>query len=64
MPALASLEELKEVDELARAFRGAHPEAFRELSAFIKKYRKVGYKNIVKLLLEEATPEKLKGDGV
>jgi hypothetical protein len=60
MPALASLEELREVDKGARAFREAYPEAFRELSAFLRRYRRVGYKNIVKLLLEESTPEKLK----
>ena len=62
MPALASLEELREVDQRARAFREAYPEAFGELSAFLRQYRKVGYKNIVKLLLMESTPEKLKGE--
>ena len=62
MPAIASLEELREVDTRARAFRDAFPEAYRSLSDMLKAYRKVGYKNIVKLLLEEATPERLKGE--
>ena len=29
----------------------------------LRTWRKVGYKNICKLLLGEATPEKLKGEG-
>jgi len=33
-----------------------------ELKAAFKRWRKVGWKNICKLWLEEATPEKLKGE--
>jgi len=62
MPALASLEELKEVDAKVKEFQAAHPEAFRAIAEILKRYRKIGYKNIVKLLLNEATPEKLKGE--
>ncbi len=61
MPALASIEELREVDTTVKAFADNHPEAYREISEILKKHRKVGYKNIVKLLLNESTPEKLKG---
>ena len=40
----------------------ASPEAYEAFAALLKKHRKVGYKNICKLLLGEATPEKLKGE--
>ncbi len=62
MPALASLEELREVDAKVKAFEADHPEAYRTISEILKKYRKIGYKNIIKLLLNESTPEKLKGE--
>ena len=61
MPALASLEELQEVERKAREFESTHPDAYRDISAILKTYRKIGYKNIIKLLLKESTPEKLKG---
>ena len=38
------------------------PEAYDAFAALLRKYRKVGYKNICKLLLGESTPEKLKGE--
>lgn len=63
MPAVASLEELKEVDVRLKAFRLDQPIAYEALCVIFKKYRKIGYKNICKLLLSEATPEKLKGEG-
>jgi hypothetical protein len=58
MPAIASLEDLraaqkellevKDVEELKRVFR---------------RWRKIGWRNVCKLWLEERTPEQLKGDG-
>lgn len=62
MPALASLEELKEVDAKVKEFQTAYPEAYLAVAELLKKYRKIGYKNVAKLLLNEATPEKLKGE--
>lgn len=60
MPALASLEDLLEVNQRVREFEQSYPEAYKSISEILKKYRKIGYKNIIKLLLNEATPEKLK----
>ena len=62
MAALASLEELREVDEKLRSFREGFPDAYRAISEILKRYRKIGYKNVIKLLLEASTPEKLKGE--
>jgi hypothetical protein len=62
MAALASIEELKEVQARLDVLRERFPEAHQELSALLKAYRKVGFKNICKLLLGESTPEKLKGE--
>ena len=61
MPALASLEELKEVESLLKKLKEDHPDGYDAFARIFKSYRKVGYKNICKILLGEATPEKLKG---
>jgi hypothetical protein len=34
-----------------------------ELKAVFKKWRRIGWKNVCKLWLEERTPEQLKGEG-
>ena len=61
MPAVASLEDLKAVDEQLKAIKGEHPEVYDHFVELFRKNRKIGYKNICKMMLEEATPEKLKG---
>jgi hypothetical protein len=61
MPALASLDDLKEVLSRLEELKASHPDAYEAFSGILRNYRKVGYKNICKLLLGEATPEKLKG---
>jgi len=58
MPAIAPIEDLrnaqkelletKDVEELKRVFR---------------RWRKIGWRNVCKLWLEERTPEQLKGEG-
>ncbi len=62
MPAVAPIEELREVDARVKEFQARFPEAYQALTDLLKKYRRVGYKNIAKLLMNEATPEKLKGE--
>ena len=62
MPALASLEDLKEVLSRLEALKAQHPEAYDSFAGILKGFRRVGYKNICKLLLGESTPEKLKGE--
>jgi hypothetical protein len=62
MPALASLDDLKQVLVDLEQLKAAHPESYEAFAAVLRRHRKVGYKNICKLLLGEATPEKLKGE--
>jgi hypothetical protein len=62
MPAVAPIEELREVDARVKEFQASFPEAYSALVDLLRKYRRVGYKNISKLLMNEATPEKLKGE--
>ena len=62
MPALASLEDLKQVQTRLEELKQSHPEAYQAFADLLKKHRAVGYKNICKLLLGESTPEKLKGE--
>jgi hypothetical protein len=62
MPAIASLEDLNDVLSRLNALKERFPEAYEELAKLFKAYRKIGYKNICKLLLGESTPEKLKGE--
>ena len=62
MPALASLEDLQDVQRRLEELKARSPEAYEGFSAILRAFRRVGYKNICKLLLGEATPEKLKGE--
>jgi len=62
MPALAPLDDLREVLGRLEKLKDQHPEAYEQFSMLLRAYRRVGYKNICKLLLGEATPEKLKGE--
>ncbi len=57
MPALASLEDLRAAQQDLLAARDLN-----ELKAAFKKWRRVGWKNVVKLWLQERTPEQLKGE--
>jgi len=61
MPAIASLEELKAIDAGLKKLKEEFPEAYERFAQFFRNNRRIGYKNIVKLLIGEATPEKLKG---
>jgi hypothetical protein len=63
MPAIATLEELKAVDAALRKLKEEHPEAYDNFSRFFRDNRKIGYKNIIKMMIGEATPENLKGMG-
>ena len=58
MPAIASLEDLKAAQkDLLEA------KNLNELKAAFKKWRRIGWKNICKLWLEERTAGQLKGEG-
>ena len=61
MPAVATIEELRGVAEAMQRIREAHPEAFEMVVSAFKHHRAVGYKNLCKIMMGEATPEKLKG---
>ncbi len=58
MPAIASLEDLKAAQKDLLAAKDLD-----ELKAAFKRWRRVGWKNVVKLWLQERTPEQLKGEG-
>jgi hypothetical protein len=61
MPAVASLEELKAVEENLSRLKSRHAEAYADVVELFRHHRKVGYKNICKMMMGEATAEKLKG---
>jgi|WetSurSiteA1Bulk_404760.scaffolds.fasta_scaffold273375_2 hypothetical protein len=63
MPAIATLEELKAIETALKKLKEEHPEAYERFSQFFRNNRAIGYKNIIKLMIGEATPEKLKGSG-
>jgi len=63
MPAIATLEELKAIETSLKKLKEEHPEAYERFSQFFRNNRAIGYKNIIKLMIGEATPEKLKGPG-
>jgi hypothetical protein len=57
MPALASLEDLKAAQKDLLAAKDLD-----ELRAAFKRWRRIGWRNVVKLWLQERTPEQLKGE--
>ena len=61
MPAIATLEELIAVQATLEKLKEEHPQAYEAFSGFFKNNRKIGYKNIIKMMIGESTPEKLKG---
>jgi hypothetical protein len=63
MPAIATLEELKAIDAGLKKLKENYPQAYDEMANFFRTNRKIGYKNIIKMMIGESTPEKLKGIG-
>ena len=61
IPAAAELEELKAVDEELKKLNEEFPDAYARFAKFFKDNRRIGYKNIIKMMIGEATPEDLKG---
>jgi hypothetical protein len=62
MPAFASLEELTKVHRELTELEENYPEAYKAFAALFKSNRKIGYKNICKMLMGEVTPQELKGE--
>ncbi len=60
MPVLASLEDLRQVEQQLAGLKSRHPEAYGDFVALLGGLRRVGYRNICRLMLGETTPEKLK----
>lgn len=60
MPATATLEELQRVQHELNALKMKNPDIYQNFSDLFKNNRIIGYKNIVKMLIDEADPEKLK----
>ena len=58
MPAIASLEDLRAAQKDLLEAKDLY-----DLKAAFKKWRRIGWKNLCKLCLEERTPEQLKGEG-
>jgi hypothetical protein len=61
MPAMASLEELQQAARELEHLKTEYPEAYAETVRIFARNRRLGYKNICKLMMGEATAEKLKG---
>jgi len=61
MPAVASLEDLQAVEEHLSQLKERHAEAYGDLVELFRRHRKVGYKNICRMMMGEATAGKLKG---
>jgi hypothetical protein len=58
MPAIASIEDLRNAQkDLLEA------KDLGELKEMFRKWRRIGWKNICKLWLQERSPEQLKGEG-
>ena len=58
MPTMASLEDLKAAQKQLLEVKD-----IEELKRVFKKWRRIGWKNICKLWLDERNPEQLKSEG-
>ena len=58
MPAIAPIEDLRNAQKELLETRDVE-----ELKKVFKRWRRIGWRNVCKLWLEESTPEKLKGEG-
>jgi hypothetical protein len=61
MPAIAPLEELAAAQAALAELRQRQPQAYAEFVELFRLHRHIGYKNLSRLMMGEATPEKLKG---
>jgi len=61
VPAVASLEDLRQVQNELESLRMKDEEIYQDFVELFQRNRSVGYKNICKLLMGETTPEELKG---
>jgi rubrerythrin len=61
MSAVAELEDLKQVQKELQSLKMKDEEMYEDFVELFKRNRSVGYKNICKMLMEESTPEELKG---
>ncbi len=59
MPTNVDYDDLKNVSNEIEGLKMKYPDAFKEFTDLINKRRKIGYRNICKLLMG-TTPEKLK----
>ena len=60
MPAIASLEELKEIKAKLDQIKEQYPDGYNAIKELLASKRSVGYKNVAKMLIGDSTPEKLK----
>ena len=60
MPAIAPLEDLERIANELESLKMKNPEIYGNFVELFKNNRKVGYKNICKLLIGEANPHELK----
>jgi hypothetical protein len=61
MTATVPLERLTRADQELQALEMKFPDAYSDLADFFERNRALGYKNLCRLLLNEQTPEELKG---
>lgn len=55
------LEELRRANRELEELETEYPDAYREFAEFFDQNRGVGYKNLARMLMNEQTPEELKG---
>ena len=60
MPATASYDDLKNASNEIESLKMKYPDAFKEFTDLINKRRRIGYKNLCKMIMG-STPEELKG---
>ena len=61
MPSVVPLEDLQRAHQELQSLEMKHPDAYEDFADFFRRNRAMGYKNLCRLLMQEQTPEQLKG---
>ena len=60
MAAFASIEDLQACKDDLEKLKEKHPKEYEEFQLFFTNHKMIGYKNIMKMMLYDKTPEDLK----
>ena len=61
MPSSVPLDDLEHAKHELEALQMKYPDAYQEFADFFRENRGLGYKNLIRMLMDEQTPKEIKG---